>query len=375
MEESLYRKGKYKHMENGEVEMNECMENEIMQQDLEMLVDSDLPITALEGKSVLVTGATGLIGSQMVYLLACYNRMRNLQIHIIAMVRNEEKGKKMFSHLIGRGDVELLVGDINRPVVYSDSVDYNIHGASATSSKYFVSNPVETIYTALDGTSNILKFATEKKINGMVYLSSLEVYGTPEKDADLITENDYGYIEPLSVRSSYSEGKRMVECLCASYAKEYDVPVKVARLSQTFGAGVAYDDGRVFAEFARCAIEGKNIVLHTEGKTVRTYCYTIDAVTALLTVLAKGQAGEAYNVTNMDTAISIYDMAKLVSGILPESNIAVERDIPEDLASFGYNPEMIVKLDSTKLQKLGWKATVGLREMYERLIESMSLVH
>ena len=161
-------------MENGEVEMNECMENEIMQQDLEMLVDSDLPITALEGKSVLVTGATGLIGSQMVYLLACYNRMRNLQIHIIAMVRNEEKGKKMFSHLIGRGDVELLVGDINRPVVYSDSVD----------------NPVETIYTALDGTSNILKFATEKKINGMVYLSSLEVYGTPEKDADLITEND-----------------------------------------------------------------------------------------------------------------------------------------------------------------------------------------
>ena len=301
--------------------------------------------------------------------------MRNLQIHIIAMVRNEEKGKKMFSHLIGRGDVELLVGDINRPVVYSDSVDYIIHGASATSSKYFVSNPVETIYTALDGTSNILKFATEKKINGMVYLSSLEVYGTPEKDADLITENDYGYIEPLSVRSSYSEGKRMVECLCASYAKEYDVPVKVARLSQTFGAGVAYDDGRVFAEFARCAIEGKNIVLHTEGKTVRTYCYTIDAVTALLTILAKGQAGEAYNVTNMDTAISIYDMAKLVSGILPESNIAVERDIPEDLASFGYNPEMIVKLDSTKLQKLGWKATVGLREMYERLIESMSLVH
>lgn len=116
-------------------------------------------------------------------------------------------------------------------------------------------------------------------------------------------------------------------------------------------------------------------MLHTEGKTVRTYCYTIDAVTALLTILAKGQAGEAYNVTNMDTAISIYDMAKLVSGILPESNIAVERDIPEDLASFGYNPEMIVKLDSTKLQKLGWKATVGLREMYERLIESMSLVH
>ena len=167
----------------------------------------------------------------------------------------------------------------------------------------------------------------------------------------------------------------MVECLCASYAHEYSVPVKIARLSQTFGPGVAYEDGRVFAEFARCALEQRDIVLHTQGHTVRSYCYTKDALSALLYILISGKAGEAYNVTNMDTAISIYDMAKLVSGILPESNIAVERDIPEDLASFGYNPEMIVKLDSTKLQKLGWKATVGLREMYERLIESMSLVH
>ena len=167
----------------------------------------------------------------------------------------------------------------------------------------------------------------------------------------------------------------MVECLCASYAHEYSVPVKIARLSQTFGPGVAYEDGRVFAEFARCALEQRDIVLHTQGHTVRSYCYTKDALSALLYILISGKAGEAYNVTNMDTAISIYDMAKLVSGILPESNIAVERDIPEDLASFGYNPEMIVKLDSTKLQELGWKATVGLREMYERLIESMSLVH
>ena len=371
MEESLYRKGKYKHMENGEVEMNECMENEIMQQDLEMLVDSDLPITALEGKSVLVTGATGLIGSQMVYLLACYNRMRNLQIHIIAMVRNEEKGKKMFSHLIGRGDVELLVGDINRPVVYSDSVDYIIHGASATSSKYFVSNPVETIYTALDGTSNILKFATEKKINGMVYLSSLEVYGTPEKDADLITENDYGYIEPLSVRSSYSEGKRMVECLGASYAHEYSVPVKIARLSQTFGPGVAYEDGRVFAEFARCALEQRDIVLHTQGHTVRSYCYTKDALSALLYILISGKAGEAYNVTNMDTAVSIKEMAELVCETIGSGKIKTVIDIPEDLASFGYNPEMIIRLDSKKLMQLGWKATIGLEEMFERLIKGM----
>ena len=256
-------------------------------------------------------------------------------------------------------------------MVYSDSVDYIIHGASATSSKYFVSNPVETIYTALDGTSNILKFATEKKINGMVYLSSLEVYGTPEKDADLITENDYGYIEPLSVRSSYYEGKRMGECLCASYAHEYSVPVKIARLSQTFGPGVAYEDGRVFAEFARCALEQRDIVLHTQGHTVRSYCYTKDALSALLYILISGKAGEAYNVTNMDTAVSIKEMAELVCETIGSGKIKTVIDIPEDLASFGYNPEMIIRLDSKKLMQLGWKATIGLEEMFERLIKGM----
>ena len=135
----------------------------------------------------------------------------------------------------------------------------------------------------------------------MVYLSSLEVYGVPQTEDGTVTETDYGYIDPLSVRSSYSEGKRMVECLCASYAKEYQVPVKVARLSQTFGAGVEYHDGRVFAEFARCAVEKRNIILHTAGNTLRTYCYTKDAVAALLTILVKGEVGSAYNVTNKNT--------------------------------------------------------------------------
>ena len=188
---------------------------------------------------------------------------------------------------------------------------------------------------------------------------------------DRITENDYGYIEPLSVRSSYSEGKRMVECLCASYAHEYSVPVKIARLSQTFGPGVAYEDGRVFAEFARCALEQRDIVLHTQGHTVRSYCYTKDALSALLYILISGKAGEAYNVTNMDTAVSIKEMAELVCETIGSGKIKTVIDIPEDLASFGYNPEMIIRLDSKKLMQLGWKATIGLEEMFERLIKGM----
>lgn len=343
----------------------------IMQEDLESIANGDFPIEKLAGSTVCVTGATGLIGSQVVKALACFNRIKGSDIKVIAFVRSQEKAEKVFGDLLKRGDVVVRLGDVNDVINIEDDVDYIVHGASATSSKYFVTNPVETITTAINGTKNILEFAKEKAVKGMVYLSSLEVYGTPDNSKEYITESDYGYIDPLSVRSSYSEGKRMVECLCVSYSSQYNVPVKIARLSQTFGAGVEYNDGRVFAEFARCAIEKRDIVLHTAGNTVRSYCYTKDAVEALLYILVNGENAQAYNVTNMDTVISIKDMAQLVCDTFKESDIKVVFDIPEDIGSFGYNPEMVIRLDSSRLQALGWKAETGLEQMYRKLIKSM----
>ncbi len=350
----------------------ESPSDHIQQEDLEQLAhDPSIPFAMLEGKTVFVTGATGLLGSQVVKALACSNRVLGTGIQIVAFVRSVQKAKQVFGDLLERGDVQLVTGDISKPPVYEGSVDYIIHGASATSSKYFVSHPVETILTAVNGTHHILAFAKEKQAAGVLYLSSLEVYGTPAEDAGMIEESYSGYIDPLSVRSSYSEGKRMAECLCASFVSEYGVPVKMARLSQTFGAGVDYDDGRVFAEFARCAMEKKDIVLHTEGKTVRSYCYTKDAVAAMLFILLKGEAGAAYNVTNMQTRISIADMAQLVCDTFPESGIRTTFDTPKDVASFGYNPQMVIALDASKLAALGWKPTVGLREMFVRMAASM----
>ena len=176
----------------------------------------------------------------------------------------------------------------------------------------------------------------------------------------------------MAVRSCYPESKRMCESLCASYASEYGVPAKVVRLTQTFGPGVAYNDGRVFAEFARCAIEGRNIVLNTKGETKRNYLYTEDAANALFTVLAKGVPGEAYNAANEETYCTIYEMACLVAKECAGGKIEVEVRERADAAKLGYAPTLHMNLDASKLRSLGWEPQVGFVDMYKNTIQAMS---
>lgn len=349
----------------------EAPEDDVLQNEIDAIVkDFDFP--ELKEKSVLITGAAGLIGSQIVRVLAAYNRVKKYNTRIIAFVHNLSKAQEVFAPLINRRLVTIIGGDVLNPLIVDKKIDFVIHAASPTASAFFVDHPVETIRTAVDGTRNVLELAREKKIKSMVYLSSLEVYGIPDGHCETIREEDYGYIDSLSVRSSYSEGKKMTECLCASYAKEYNVPVKVARLSQTFGPGVDIHDRRVFAEFIRCAIEQKDIILHTAGRTIRTYCSIKDAVTAILTILEKGRVGKAYNVANMETAISIREMADLVAHLYGDK-IHVRTEIPENLEQFGYNPEMVIRLNTDKLNSLGWNATVSLEEMLRATGRSMEL--
>ena len=348
-------------------------DNHILQADLDALMSDDsISWDKLKGKSVFVTGATGLIGGQVVLALLNANAEKNLGMKIYAMVRNVEKADKLFGYA-DKNVLSYVVQDVMSEVNLSEKVDYIIHGASMTSSKDFVDFPVETIKTAIGGTENILKFAKEKDISGMVYLSSLEIYGVVDFSIEKVYENMSGVIDCMSVRSSYSEGKRMVECLCASYASEYGIPVKVARLCQTFGPGVLYSDNRVFAQFARSIIEGKDIVLKTDGSTERNYCYIRDAVSAILTILLDGNSGEAYNVANKDTLISIRGMAEMLIENYPESGTKLVFDIAEDITKLGYNPKVKMNLATDKLEALGWKAQVGLEEMFRNLIISMKM--
>ncbi|MHB8064377.1 MAG: NAD-dependent epimerase/dehydratase family protein, partial [Ruminiclostridium sp.] len=184
----------------------------------------------------------------------------------------------------------------------------------------------------------------------------------------IVHENDLGYIDLAHVRSCYPEGKRMAELLCNCYVKQYHVPIKIARLAQTFGAGISKEENRVFAQFAKSVINSENIVLHTDGSSVGNYCYTTDAIKAIFLLLLKGENGETYNIANEDANMTIHQMAELVAKNIADEKISVEFDIPDNSITYGYAPIANIKLCSDKIRKLGWIPEFGIQEMYKRMI-------
>lgn len=326
---------------------------------------SMVDLSKFNGKTVMVTGATGLIGKAIIKRFLEWNKLTNNPIKILALARNKEKAETIF----GKLDLEYIVSDILDISIENRNIDYIIHGASNTSSSDFVNMPVETIMINLLGTRRMLELARVNNVKGFVYLSSMEVYGQPSTD-DKITETYTSNIDLLKVRSCYPESKRMCENLCSSYFFEYGIPIKVIRLTQTFGPGVEYNDSRVFAEFARCVIEEKDIILNTTGETKRSYLYIDDAVNAIIVVLTKGNNAEAYNAANEHTYCSIYEMASMVARKFGK-NTKVIVDVKKNTSKFGYAPKLCMNLDTKKLQELGWYASVNLEEMFGYMIESM----
>lgn len=342
------------------------MNSQVLKEDVLQFAEHFELWELLSGKTFLITGATGLIGSVMMKCLLALNKRYALGIKMIAVVRDLEKAKNIFVDSFEQIEFKKISLTDIRSSSVGTGVDYIVHFASPTASKFFVEHPVETLSTAIEGTTTILEYAKEAGVKGMVYASSLEVYGSNDTD-EWIEEDFQGYVNPVEVRSSYNMGKRASECLCHSYASEYNVPVMMARFTQVFGAGISESENRVFAQFARSVINGSDIVIHTQGLSAKPYCYTTDAVSAVLYLLLRGKAGEAYNIANKDSYISIRDMAFMLKDFFnPTLSVII---CPKE--NQGYAPQTKLKLSTEKIESLGWKPRFELQKMFERLILSL----
>ncbi len=351
--------------------INKMKINTIEQDDIRYIIDNDTNLKQLYNKTILVTGATGLIGSCIIKVLLYSNIFKNSNIRIIGLARNKDKVNKLFSEFLSSSYLEIIYADVINPLKASMEVDYIIHAASPTKSKWFVENPVDTIETIIMGTRNILEFAKNTNIKKMIYLSSMEVYGTYKDGFSLRSEDNLGDIDILNVRSSYSQGKRMAETLCKSYVDQYCLPVTIARLAQTFGPGVDVDDTRLFSQMSKSVINNEDIILHTNGESVINSCYMRDAVKAIILLLAKGELGEVYNVSNHENTATVKEVANILATEIANNKINVICKIDSNDISRGYAPKSSMKLDTHKIRNLGWEAEVDLKESYHRLILSM----
>ena len=346
--------------------MNGCINmfgSDLYQQALRKIVGT----VEVRDKSFLVTGATGLIGSCIIDLLMeCNNLGYNNNVY--ALGRSAKKLQDRFSNYIDSPLFHIIEQNIIEPIDADIKFDFIFHGASNADPGSYAKYPVETMTTNFLGTNNVLEYGKSHPGCKLLIMSTFEVYG--DKGQDIYIETDSGVIDINAIRSCYPESKRSVEILSRCYNNEYDVDVRVARLSSIYGPTMAIDDSKAHAQFLKKAINGENIILKSKGLQKRTYTYVIDAVTALMCVMFKGLPGEAYNISNENSVASIAEVAYTCAEI---ANTRVSYDMPSELEARGFSKPQNCILDNSKLKELGWEGRYsikdGLFETYNILLQ------
>lgn len=349
--------------------------NAIIRQDLDKITSSQIiNWKRFENKTVLISGANGMLPSYMVETLLFLNEKFGYNVKVIALVRNIEKAKKVFAEYDGNPMLEYLVQDIAESIKYEGKVDFMVHAASQAAPSYYGVDPVGTFKANTLGTINMLELAKEKKIEGILYFSTGSVYGDIPGEKVLLDENMLGNVNILEVRNCYAESKRAGENACVCYNYQYKVPTKIVRIFHTFGPKVNLNDGRVFSDFCKNILNNENIVLKSDGSAKRSFLYVADAVIAYFKVLLDGEDAKAYNVGGDEThEISIKDLSELLVGLYPEKNLKVIFDINKDDLTYAKmrTPQKQVLPNLDRIQSLGWNSTTSVRDCFERTIDAI----
>lgn len=322
--------------------------------DINAVVDLDLPWEKLSGCNILITGATGLIGSCLVEVLMT---RPNKDYNVYASGRNEERAKIRFADFVDDPAFHFFKYDVLKALEGDIDFHYIIHAASNASPNFFVANPVEVIKSNIYGVCNLMDYGLHHGLIRLLFVSTGEVYG--EGDGREFTEEYSGYVNPISPRSCYPSSKRAAETLCVSYGFEYGIETVIARPCHTFGPNFTESDNRVYAQFIRNVIAGEDIVMKSTGAQYRSWCYVVDAVSALLYILLKGKNGQAYNIADESSNISIKELAEMIADI---GGKKVVIDIPTSNEKLGFNTVSKSIFSVDRLCNLGWKVKGTMKE-------------
>jgi nucleoside-diphosphate-sugar epimerase len=343
-----------------EIKLNK--QHPLYQEDLKRILE--IPeIEELKGKSFLITGATGLIGTCLIDALMRYNR-QDADIHIYAIGRNWEKAQKRLGDYEHDVHFHFIEQDVRQPLPDNLNVDVIIPLASNTHPLAYSQFPVETIEINVKGAEHALNKAISCGAT-VLYPSSVEVYGNARGE-DVFTEDYTGMLNLQNARSCYPESKRLSEALCFSYMAEHHVNVKIIRLSRVFGPTMLATDTKASSQFIIKALAGEDIVLKSRGEQFFSYTYVADAVKAMLHVLLHGELGVPYNISNADCNVKLKDFA---SACARWAGKDVVFDLPLEIEQKGYSVALHAILDNDRLLSIGYKAQYPFKDSIQRTLE------
>lgn len=324
-------------------------------------------LSKLKNSSIFITGATGLIGSCIVDFLINLNDTTNAGNKIYIGALNTEDAEGRFGKLLDRSDVIYIEYNALKEITFDLHFDYIIHAASLASPELYVIKPVETMLCNMMGLQKLLEYCKEKGIKRLLYISSSEVYGKKENN-EPYQINEYGYLDILGERASYPSAKRASETLCASYAHEYGIEVMIVRPGHIYGPTATPGDKRASSQFFRDVLSGNDILMKSAGSQMRSYCYSVDCAAAILTVLLNGQVCYPYNIANVDSNITIRQIAEEIAECSGKK-VVFEDPSVADRAAFNMMDNSCLCADA--LYALGWEGCFNAKDGVEHTYKIM----
>lgn len=344
------------------------MKNDVYVNEICRLAKEEKLWSCLDGKTIFLSGATGMIGACLIDLIMQHNLLTEYPIRLIACSRNAQTAAERFGRYMGKETFRYISCDINDPIPECGTVDYVIHAASNTHPRQYAADPIGTIASNVIGTKNLLDYSVSHGAQRFCFVSSVEIYGENRGDVEAFSEDYLGYLDCNTLRAGYPESKRLGETLCNAYREKRGLDFSIPRLSRTYGPTMMSSDSKAIAQFIRKAATGENIVLKSEGNQKYSYCFVTDVVAGILFTMLFGESGRAYNVADKESDITLKELAGILAGIAG-TNVVFE--LPEESEKKGYSTATKAMLDAGALESLGWQARVHLEEGLRCTVEGL----